>query len=139
KDQFRQQSTFRTYLFTIARHELYHHLRRGRRDREKLDFSITSIAQLVTTPATRLARHAEQQRMLEVLRELSVEPQTLLELYYWEDMEVAALAEIFELTPNAVRVRLHRARQQLREALIARGDKESAAWLESSGRGEMPR
>lgn len=131
KEQFRGQSSFRTYLFTIARHELYHHLRKGRVDRERLDFSITSIAQLVTTPGTRLARHAEQQRMLQVLRELPVEAQTLLELYYWEDMDVAALAEIFELTPNAVRVRLHRARQQLRDSLISKGDAESTAWLDA--------
>jgi len=131
KEQFRGQSSFRTYLFTIARHELYHQLRRGRADRERLDFSVTSIAELVTTPGTKLARHAEQQRMLQVLRELPVEAQTLLELYYWEDLEVAALAEIFELTPNAVRVRLHRARQQLRDALVARGDAASTAWLDA--------
>lgn len=132
KDQFRQQSSFRTYLFAIARHELYQHLRRNRRDRDRLDFDTTSVAELVTTPVTRLARRAEQQRMLEVLRRLPVEQQTLLELYYWEELDVAGLAEVFELTPNAIRVRLHRARHALRESLIAAGDQESAAWLEAA-------
>lgn len=134
KDQFRHQSSFRTYLFTIARHELYHHFRRGRLDPQQLDFSITSIAELNTTPGTRLARHAEQQRMLQVLRTLPVDTQTLLELYYWEDLEVSALAEVFELTPNAIRVRLHRARQQLRDGLVAQGDEESTAWLDRSSK-----
>lgn len=122
KGQFRKQSSFRTYLFTVARHELYHHLRKHRLHGERLDFSVTSVAELVTTPVTRLARDAERRRLVEVLRTLSVEQQTILELHYWEDMDVAALAEVFEATPNAIRVRLHRARQALRERLEATGD-----------------
>lgn len=137
RDQFRAQSSFRTYLFAIARNELHQYLRRTRRDRERLDFDTTSVAQLVTTPATRLARRAEQQRMVEALRQLSVEQQTLLELYYWEDLDVAALAEVFDLTPNAIRVRLHRARQELRDKLVAAGDRESAAWLDANKVQEM--
>jgi RNA polymerase sigma-70 factor (ECF subfamily) len=132
KDQFRAQSTFRTYLFAIARHELYQYLKRTRKDRERIDFEITSVAELVTTPATKLARHAEQRQMVDTLRRLPVEQQTLLELYYWEDLEVAQLAEVFELTPNAVRVRLHRARQALRDQLVASGNEASTAWLDAS-------
>lgn len=138
KDQFRAQSSFRTYLFAIARHELYQYLKRTRKDRERIDFEITSVAELVTTPATRLARRAEQQRMVDTLRQLPVEQQTLLELYYWEDLEVSQLAEVFELTPNAVRVRLHRARQVLRDRLIAAGDEKSAAWLDASPKSAEP-
>jgi RNA polymerase sigma-70 factor (ECF subfamily) len=130
QQQFRKEASFRTYLFTLARHELYHQLRRARRDGERLDFSVTSIADLVTTPATQLARHAEHRKVVEILRQLSVEQQTLLELYYWEDMEITALAEIFEATPNAIRIRLHRARRDLRERLEALGDRESVAWVD---------
>jgi RNA polymerase sigma factor (sigma-70 family) len=115
KEQFRQQSTFRTYVFTVARHELYHHLRKQRRDEERLDFSITSVAELITTPATRLARDAERRRILDILRTLPVEQQTLLELHYWEDLDVPALAEVFETTPGNIRVRLHRARRALKD------------------------
>lgn len=82
RDQFRAQSSFRTYLFAIARNELHQYLRRMQRDRDRLDFQISSVADLVTTPATRLARRAEQQRMVEVLRQLPVDQQTLLELFY---------------------------------------------------------
>lgn len=115
KDQFEGRSSFRTYVFTLARHELFHHLRKQRKDGERLDFSVTSVAEIVTTPATRLARDAARRRILEILRTLPVEQQTLLELYYWEDMDVAALAEVFETTPGNIRVRLHRARQALKE------------------------
>jgi RNA polymerase sigma factor (sigma-70 family) len=117
REQFRGEASFRTYLFAIARHELYHHLRRQRRDGERLDFSVTSVAELVTTPATRLARQAEHRRVVEVLRTLPVDQQTLLELYYWEDVEIADLAVIFDASANAIRIRLHRARQALRARL----------------------
>ena len=122
KDQFRAQSSFRTYLFTVARNELYHYLQRRRRDDHRLDFSVTSIADLITTPATRLARDAERRRVVEILRSLPVEQQTLLELHYWEDLDVAALAEVFETTPGAIRVRLHRARKALRAQLAPEAD-----------------
>lgn len=122
KDQFRKQSSFRTYLFTVARHELYQHLRKQRRDDERLDFSITSVADLVTTPGTRLARDAERRQMLAVLQAMPVEQQTLLELHYWEGMDTAALAEVFEISEGAVRVRLHRARKELKERLAPGAD-----------------
>jgi RNA polymerase sigma factor (sigma-70 family) len=117
KDQFRKQSSFRTYVFTVARHELYHHLRQKRRDDARLDFAITSVAELITTPASRMARDAERRQVVETLRTLPVEQQTLLELHYWEDMDIAALAEVFETTAGAMRVRLHRARAALKERL----------------------
>src|SRR4051812_37777637 len=45
--QFRAQSTFRMYLFTIARNELYAHLRRQARV-EQVDFETLSFAEIVT-------------------------------------------------------------------------------------------
>jgi RNA polymerase sigma factor (sigma-70 family) len=128
KHQFRKQSSFRTYLFTVARHELYHHLRKRRIDGDRLDFSVTSVAELVTTPATRLARDAERRQLVEILRTLPLDQQTLLELHYWEELDVAAIAEIFDVTANAIRVRLHRARQALRQRLEANEDRTSPAW-----------
>lgn len=116
RDQFRADASFRTYLFTIARHKLYRYLRALQSDRE-VDFSISSVAELVTTPGTQLDRDAAQRRLTAAMRELSVEHQTLLELYYWEGIEVAELARIFETRPATVRTWLFRARGQLREKL----------------------
>ena len=124
RDRFRGQSTFRTYLFAIARNTLLAHLRGLRRDRQ-LDPEVSSIADLVTTPGTRLARGEEHRRLVEALRQLPVEQQTLLELHYWEDLDAAALAEVFETTTGAMRVRLHRARQALREKVEALAPREA--------------
>jgi RNA polymerase sigma factor (sigma-70 family) len=119
KQQFRGDSTFKAYMFTVARHELYSYLRTRRRDRERLDFSTVSIADLATTPGTRIARDQAHRRLLDALRGLPVEQQTLLELYYWEELDVASLGTIFEAPPATIRTWLYRARQQLKERLAA--------------------
>ena len=126
RDKFRRESSFRTYLFTIARHELYRALRRRQRQGAKLDFHVSSIAELISTPGTRIARGQEQRRLVDALRQLPVEQQTLLELHYWEELEIAQLAEIFDAPAATIRTRLHRARKALR-ALIERDTADGGA------------
>jgi len=131
RDQFRKESSFRTYLFTIARHELYRVLRGRQRDGARLDFQLSSIAELVSTPGTRIARNQEHQHLLEVLRQLPLEQQTLLELHYWEDLDISALAQVFETPEATIRTRLHRARKLLREKMERLGPREVLQTLES--------
>jgi len=63
----------------------------------------------LTTPASRMTRNVERTRVVEALRRLPVEQQTLLELYYWQELDIDAISEVFELEPGTTRVRLHRA------------------------------
>lgn len=117
RQQFRAQSSFRTYLFTIARNELYRYLRRRQRDDARLDFSVTSLADLAVTPRTRIAGDEERQQLLRALRQLPVEQQVLLELHYWEEMTPIELAEVFDVAQATARTRLFRARAALREEM----------------------
>ncbi len=131
KDQFRKQSSFRTYLFTIARHELYRVLRERQRNNERLDFEVSSIAQLITTPGSKLVRSEEHRKLVEALRRLPVETQTLLELHYWEDLGMAELATVFEVNEVAIRKRLSRAREALKIELEASAPREALQSLET--------
>ena len=112
---FRNQSSFRTFLFAIARRKLYGYYRGKKRNGDRLDFNLTSVAEIRTGARTKIGRGEERQQLLNALCTLPVEQQILLELYYWEDMDAAALAEILEIAPSSVRSRLHRARIALRE------------------------
>jgi RNA polymerase sigma factor (sigma-70 family) len=116
RDRFRGLSTFRTYLFAIARHELYGFLRRlpGGDD---VDFELTSIEEIATSPGSRLDRARRADGLRVALAHLPVEQQLLLELHYWHELDAAGLAEVFEATPGAIRVRLVRARRALRDQL----------------------
>jgi RNA polymerase sigma-70 factor (ECF subfamily) len=127
KDQFRGESSFSTYLFTVARHELFRVLALRKRDRERLDFSVSSIAELAPTPGTQIAGRQDRVQLLRALQQLPVDQQTLLELHYWEGVEIGELAEIFESPAVTIRSRLHRARNALRELMA--NDPEAASTL----------
>jgi RNA polymerase sigma factor (sigma-70 family) len=131
KDRFRKHASFRTYLFTIARHELYRYLSDRRRAGERLDFSVTSIAELLTTARSRMIKDADKLRVVEALRRLPVEQQTLLELHYWQELDIEEISEVLEIEPGNTRVRLHRARKKLRELLDLAGEDDAAKVLES--------
>jgi RNA polymerase sigma-70 factor (ECF subfamily) len=118
KEQFRGESSFATYLFTIARHELYRALEERRRDLGRIDFEVSSLAELAPTPRTRMAAREDRLKLLDALRDLPVEQQVLLELHYWEGVDIAELSEIFEDKPVTIRSRLHRARAALRERML---------------------
>lgn len=117
RDQFRRQSSFRTYLFTIARSELYGHLKQRRRMNERLDFGVTSVADLGMSPTSRIAQAEEHKLLLRALRTLPLDQQILIELFYWEEASALEIAEIFDIPPVTARTRMHRARQALRETM----------------------
>ena len=118
KDQFAGRASFRTYVYTIARNELYRHLRGLQRTRQ-FDPELSSIADVATSAGGKLARGEDHRRLCAALRTLPVEVQTLLELHYWEGLDAAALADIFESNATAIRKRLPRARLALRDARVA--------------------
>jgi RNA polymerase sigma-70 factor (ECF subfamily) len=117
RDRFQGRSSFRTYLFAIARNELLMYLRPIASHGQPVDLDQLSIADLVTSVSKRLDHQRELERLREALRRLPVEQQILLEFRYWHGLEAAALAEIYSATPGAIRVRLQRARDALRERL----------------------
>jgi len=120
--QFRKKSSFRTYLYTVARHELYRYLRKSRQG-DALDFGVTSIVDIHgTSPSRRIAIKQEKQRLLMALESLPVEQQILLELHYWEDMGNAELAQVFDIPETTARTRLFRARKALRTLMEQNAD-----------------
>jgi RNA polymerase sigma factor (sigma-70 family) len=118
REQFRGQSRFRTYLYSIARNELYMRLRKVSRF-EHVDLEVSSLNELVSSPSSQLGKQQELAQVRAALGQLPVEQQVLLELHYWHDLDMAALAEVLETSPGAIRVRLLRARRALRVRLTA--------------------
>jgi len=116
RETFRGRSSFRTYLFAIARNQLYMHLR-SLPKREHVDFEATSIADIATSLGSRLGRAQQIEQLRTVLLELPAEQQLLLELHYWHELDAPALAEVFEVPPGTIRVRLLRARKALRDRM----------------------
>lgn len=122
----RGEATFRTYLFTVARHELYALWRKRRRDAGTVDIGSLSVEDLAPSPGTVLVERDARARLALALRSLPLDLQVALELYYWEDMSAPELAAVLGIPEGTVRSRLRRGREQLSLAL-ARLSTEGAA------------
>lgn len=117
KDKFREDSSFRTYLFGIARNLLFQAYRVQKRDGARFDFNTATSADLSPGLSTMISNREEEQLLLQALRNIPLEHQILLEMYYWESQKAAVIAELLDLPEGTVRTRLRRAKQLLEEQL----------------------
>jgi RNA polymerase sigma-70 factor (ECF subfamily) len=118
KDRFREASSFRTFLFAIAHHELYAHWRKLKRD-ECLEVGSISVADLGASPSKVLLERREDRVLLEALRTIPLEFQLALELYYCEELSGPELAEVLDVPEGTARSRVRRALEALRNRLGA--------------------
>jgi len=130
RDQFRKEASFRTYLFTVARHELYAHFKRSRRDRDRFDPLATSVFDLGPSAVAVVAQRKEQRLLLEALRRIPADHQIALELYYWEELSAAELGRVLDVPEGTIRTRIRRAKSLVEQAL--RELDASAAQLQST-------
>jgi RNA polymerase sigma-70 factor (ECF subfamily) len=115
---FRGDSKFRTYLFGVARNILLEFFRGRRKDAAvEPDFSESSVHDLDPGVSTVAAQRADQRLLVAALQRLPVEIQITLELYYWEGMGVAELAQVLEIPAGTVKSRLFRGRTLLKEQM----------------------
>lgn len=118
KDRFRGASSFRVFLFAIARHELYGHFRARKRD-ASLDFGVTSLADVAPSPSTEARARSDRQAIEEALRSLALDLQLALELHYGEGLSGPDLSLVLGVPEGTARSRLRRALEQLRDRLAS--------------------
>lgn len=107
-------ASFRAYLFAIARHRLIDHFRRQQVRGTVIDPQEISLADLGVSALSLIARQDEERLLLEALRQLPVDRQIIIELYYWEKLSGPELASVFTIPEATVRSRIRRAVEQLR-------------------------
>lgn len=119
RHSFRRQASFRSFLLGIARHVLFHHWRNRRTAGVPLDFEEISIASLSTSAGSKLALEQDRRAVHSALRQLPLDTQLLLELFYWEELDREALADVFEVETATIGTRLFRARSVLKERMAS--------------------
>lgn len=119
RERFREEASFRTYLFAVAHNLLREHLRRKRRSPERLDLDELSMVDLGASPVSYLAARSEEKILLQALRQIPVASQVVLELYFWEKLTGAELGAFLGVPEDTARSRLRKAKAQL-EAKIQR-------------------
>lgn len=115
---FEGTGRFRAFVFGVARFVLLEHIRARARDRQhEPDFEERSIADLQPGVWTQAVARKERRDLVTALQMIPVESQMVLELFYWEDLSVAELAEALDIPAGTVKSRLFRAREQLSSAI----------------------
>ncbi|MBK6921605.1 MAG: sigma-70 family RNA polymerase sigma factor [Deltaproteobacteria bacterium] len=117
---FRGDSSFRTWLFAIARNQLLVFFAQQRRA-ERIEPGNDSVAAIAASPSSLLHRDHEQTLVLNALRRLPIDHQILLELFYWEQCSGRELADVLGVPEGTIRTRLRRARELLVQEVEALG------------------
>lgn len=113
RSRFRGEGSFRGYLFGVAHRVLGTYLRRKYRDGAKIDVDEVSMHDLAPGPSQMLARQREHALLLLALRQISIVHQVTLELYFWEGMTAAEIAEALAIPLGTALTRLRRGRELL--------------------------
>jgi len=112
-------TSFRSYLFGVARNQMLMHLRSSSRLDGLRSFAQTSPER----PSRRtsltgvFARCEQQGLLLQALVELPPELQMVVQLYYWEGMATAEIGEVVQVPASTVTTRLARARELIKRNL----------------------
>jgi RNA polymerase sigma-70 factor (ECF subfamily) len=112
-----------TWILTIARNLALTRLSQHRRRAEAPMGSATmEIAAESPLPEEQLLARQRQQKVRAAMACLSAADRSLLAASYIADLDLAAIARIEGCSIGAAKVRLHRARQRLRQILEAHDD-----------------
>lgn len=112
---FTGRSSFRAWLFGIARNLLHDRLR-ARFHRPSLELFEESMSSLTPVPPEHVSLanwRPEVRLLLNALRQLPIDRQILIELHYWEELSVAEIAEILCRPYGTVTSQLKRTRELL--------------------------
>lgn len=101
----------RSYLFTVAYHQMIDLIRKNKRVSLKEDFSSSLLT-------TREAQHHVKKILNEALYQLSETQRSLVLLKDYEGYSYEEISEITALSLSQVKVYLHRARIQLKNYLV---------------------
>jgi RNA polymerase sigma-70 factor (ECF subfamily) len=118
RSKIRDGSSFRAYLLTIARRELYRTYRQ-RASLVTFEPGQVSVEQLVPSPTAIIAKDEHQRLLLKALRRLPLEFQIVLELAYWEQLPSAEAAQVLDIPAGTFKSRVRRAKEMLRDTFAA--------------------
>ena len=109
---------FSTWLFTIARNLALHELERAANRHEmQMPELLPEVACAALQPPDELARLQQQGRLQVALHKLSLPDRSALALAYIHELDLDAVARIEGCTTGAIKTRLHRAKERLRQLL----------------------
>jgi RNA polymerase sigma-70 factor (ECF subfamily) len=113
-----RSSSFRAYVFGIARNLLVEHIRAGRR-LEAIETFAVAQPQSVLSPSGVVNLRQEQMLLLRALEQLALPMQLAIALHYVHGLRAREIGEVLEMPTSTVTTHLQRAREALRAQVEA--------------------
>ncbi len=123
---FRDEGRFETWLYRIARNARVDYFK-SRRPSESLEGAAMDVPQPGDGPAEAVQREREVLRLRRALLLLREDRRELIVLARYRGMKHEQIAELLGVEAGAVKVRLHRAVQELRQIFLELPE-EGAKW-----------
>lgn len=117
RERLRNEGGFRPYMFGVARRLLLRHLRGEERFERMAQFRAAQGPDTALSPSHVVALRQEHRLLLRAFAELTPDEQIALQMFYWEGLANAEIAEVLEVSLTAVTTRISRARQRLRREI----------------------
>lgn len=110
------RASLATWFCRIAYRTALNHLRKSEVETLSLDDEESPIEQVANEQMVRLFQQPDETRveqLRQAISQLTEEEQTLISLFYYDELPLRDIAYITQETPNALAVRLYRIRQKL--------------------------
>ncbi|MBS1915586.1 MAG: sigma-70 family RNA polymerase sigma factor [Bacteroidetes bacterium] len=117
---FRGDSKFSTWLYTIARTSSITFLRKKKLDTISMDNEKTFVQaenRESSFKANIIEQKSRQAMVNEAIAMLSPDDAQIITLFYKAEQSLEEMGKILGMEPNTVKVKLHRARQRLKEKM----------------------
>lgn len=115
---WRRKSTFRTWLYGVARNVCRYHVRQARgRDRAHDGSDVDDFPDDTTSPFESVAKCVEWADLMAAIARLPREQRVTLMLRAWEGLSYDEIAAVTEVPKGTVRSRLHSARRTVAQAI----------------------
>ncbi len=120
---FRGDALFSTWLYTIAKNTCYHYSQKKRYQMVSLDYAedradSVSILSSESASETIEAKEDFQILVIDCLKRLPHQYNTVVQLYYYQQFRYQEISEILQIPLSTVKIHLHRAIKMLREMVM---------------------
>ncbi len=128
KERIQGGSTFRTFIFAVARNLLSKHYRTKRRRDDRMETYDGALSDPSPSSSVVMAVVEDRERLLSAMRRLPGTLRRMLEMYYWERRTTADVARTLGVPHGTARTRIRRAKTLLREELERSATPRAPAW-----------
>lgn len=114
QQQFRGESTYRTYLYRMTINRSYDYLRSWSYKNTILTNKIREVFQGTKSAEQQVMELTENARLGQAILQLPIKYREAIILYYYKEFNIEEIAQLLNISSNTVKTRLRRGRERLK-------------------------